>query len=58
MELVDTVEAGMNKVVGADRNAILRAAKEYKEFAIRDAMQRFDLEAASASILNYLTSGT
>lgn len=58
-EWVETVEAGMNKVVGADKGAIMRAAKEYSRSSVAGSQSRptKDMAAASASILNCLASG-
>lgn len=57
-EWVETVEAGWNKVTGADSGAIIRAAKEYCSSPPARPATKSDIAvaSASASILNCLVS--
>jgi len=59
-EWVETVEAGMNKVVGADKAAILRATKEYCDSTIdmNGLDEKHSSQPASHVILMHLTSST
>jgi UDP-GlcNAc3NAcA epimerase len=57
-EWVETVEAGWNKVTGADKGSIIRATKEYQSISLNKNEVHFQSKNGSASerILEHLTS--